>query len=103
MAAINKGVVHVLVCPPVQVHLTHDIVLEGEQGLGQVHPPPRVFGDEITKEEVQEQEEKIKELVESGFGTTELHKFLTRNGKRLGETAKQKVRSRRTAQAHRQR
>ncbi|CAN0158541.1 unnamed protein product [Ectocarpus sp. 4 AP-2014] len=60
---------------------------------GNEHPPPRVFGDELSKEEIQQQELKIKELVEAGFGTTELHKYLQRDGKRLGEQGKQKVRN----------
>lgn len=77
-----------------QVHLTHDTTPEGpEWGMsdGKEHPPPRVFGDELSKEEIQQQELKIKELVEAGFGTTELHKYLQRDGKRLGEQGKQKV------------
>lgn len=57
-----------------------------------MHPPPMVFEDEISKEEVLEQEDKIKELLDADFGTTELHKYLQRSGKRLGEGAKQKVR-----------
>lgn len=74
-----------------QVHLTHDTTPEGGMADGKEHPPPRVFGDELSKEEIQQQELKIKELVEAGFGTTELHKYLQRDGKRLGEQGKQKV------------
>ena len=77
--------------PSTQVHLIHDTALEGELD-GKVHPPPKVFEDEISKEEVMEQEDKIKELLNAGFGTTELHKYLQRNGKPLGEAGKQKVR-----------
>lgn len=77
---------------PVQVHLFHDTALEAEQG-GKVHPPPKVSEDEISKEEVMAQEDKIKELVDAGFGTTELHKYLQRDGKPLGEAGKQKVRA----------
>ncbi|CAM9310509.1 unnamed protein product, partial [Ectocarpus sp. 12 AP-2014] len=76
-----------------QVHLRHDTTPEGGMSDGNEHPPPRVFGDELSKEEIQQQELKIKELVEAGFGTTELHKYLQRDGKRLGEQGKQKVRN----------
>ncbi|CAN0328428.1 unnamed protein product, partial [Ectocarpus fasciculatus] len=76
-----------------QVHLTHDTTPEGGMADGKEHPPPRVFGDELSQEEIQQQELKIKELVEAGFGTTEIHKYLQRDGKRLGDQGKQKVRN----------
>lgn len=76
--------------PPVQVHLNHDTAPEGIFG-GRVHPPPVISGDEVSKEEVMEQEGKIKQLVDHGLGTTELHKYLQRHGKRLGDPGKQKV------------
>ncbi|CAN0101223.1 unnamed protein product [Pylaiella littoralis] len=77
-----------------RLHLTHDMSLEGEERIdcGE-HPPPRVFGNELTTDDVQQQETKLQELVEAGFGTTELHKFLQRGGKRLGEAGRQKVRN----------
>lgn len=74
-----------------QVHLSHDTPLREGGENGEEHPPPRAFDNELTKEDIQQQEDKIKELVEAGVGTTELHKFLQRDGKRLGEHGKQKV------------
>ncbi|CAM9527592.1 unnamed protein product, partial [Hapterophycus canaliculatus] len=76
-----------------KVHLRHDTPFGEEGQNGQEHPPPRAFDNELSKEEIQRQEDKIKDLVEAGMRTTDLHKFLQRDGKRLGEQGKQKVRN----------
>ncbi|CAM9133747.1 unnamed protein product [Scytosiphon promiscuus] len=76
-----------------QVHLSHDTPLQEGGQHGKEHPPPRAFDNELSKDDIQKQEDKIKKLVEVGVGTTELHRFLQRDGKRLGEQGKQKVRN----------
>eukprot|EP00903_Cladosiphon_okamuranus_P012990 g12120.t2 len=74
------------------VCLSHTYEGSGEEE----HERPRVFENELTREEIEAETAGIKRMHESGNKTSEIHKYLQAAGKRLGEKGKQIVRAMRT-------
>lgn len=70
-----------------QINLAHHTTGSGTEE----HPPPREFENELTREEIRQREDLIRELDEAGVVTTEIHKILQKGGKRLGEQGQQMV------------
>lgn len=58
---------------------------------GTEHDPPRVFENEITREDLEAESAHIKKMCDKGVKTAEVYKYLTDTGKRLGEKGKQMV------------
>ncbi|CAM9923869.1 unnamed protein product [Scytosiphon promiscuus] len=69
---------------------------EGSKDSGIEHGRPRVFDNELTTKEIQEQSDVIIRLHSHKVDTRQIHKALQGPGKRLGEQGKQMVRNIRT-------